>query len=104
MLGRRIFVLKCRSQKSHKTVHSPGQVNRALDVIDIRYGFAVVRVCRPSICPQAGAGQRRLALTISSIFRVIASDPACSSAGPRLHSFGNNDIGILHVCPGVRFC
>ena len=30
MLGRRIFVLKCRSQKSHKTVHSPGQVNRAL--------------------------------------------------------------------------
>jgi hypothetical protein len=52
----------------------------------------------------SGTGQRRLALTISSIFRVIASDPACSSAGPRLHSFGNNDIGILHVCPGVRFC
>ena len=48
-------------------------------------------------------GQRRLALTISSIFRVIASDPACSSAGPRLHSFGNNDIGI-HICPGVHFC
>ena len=51
-----------------------------------------------------GTGQRRLALTISSIFRVIASVPACSSAGPRLHSFGNNDIDILHVCPGVRFC
>ncbi len=50
------------------------------DDIDVRYGFAVVRICRPCICPQAGAGQRRSALTSSSIFRVVASLPACSSA------------------------
>ena len=28
----------------------------------------------------------------------------CGSASPLLREFGNNDIGILHVCPGVRFC
>jgi hypothetical protein len=68
-----------------------------------RNGFAVIRICRPCICPQAGAGQRRSALTSSSIFRVVASLPVCSSAGPSLHSIGSNDISILHVCKGVRF-
>ena len=60
-----------------------------------RYGFAVVRVCRPCSCPQAGAGQRCLALASNSIFRVIASVPAGSRTGPRLHSFGSIDLGIL---------